>query len=205
MSNSQNGAIEMAYTSVPQSPTVGDSIRPPIGESANANERDVVPTQGDDAMNDNRTPIILHPFAGWGLIVLCVVLAVVVIVLYCISRSRNGFPIHAGRTFRDDVVRFLWSSGPALPMTVVTGLILAPLAFNVWLHAPYTELERGPATGEISIFMNWTTKGPFKRIYLAWKYRRLGLVTLGIATLLSGFLPVVASGLLGPQTIIVRV
>jgi hypothetical protein len=202
MSNSQNGAIEMNCTSVPQSPTVGDKTSPPIGESANPN---VVPTQEDDAMNKNRTPVILHPFAGWGLIVLCVALAAAVIVLYCISHSRNGFPIHAGRTFRDDVVRFLWSSGPALPMTVVTGLILAPLAFNMWLHAPYTELEQASGTGETTIFMNWTTKGPFRRIHLAWKHRRLGLVTLGIATLLSGFLPVVASGLLGPQTIIVRV
>ena len=185
------------------------------GESANENQpmlqnnpngaEAVDPPQVNMHGLENRRPIILHPFAGWGLCSICVVMAIIVIVLYQICKSRNGFPIDNGQTFRDDVVRFLWSSGPALPMTVVTGLILAPFAFNMWLHAPYTGLERGPAPGDTTVFMNWFTKGPFKRIYLACRHGKPGLATLAIATLLSGFLPIVASGLLGQRTIIVRV
>jgi hypothetical protein len=96
-----------------------------------------------------------------------------------------------------------WSSGPAFFATVLSTSVLAPMAFNVWWYAPFVELENGPFDPNVSILMNWITKGLFERIYLAWKHHRVGLATLGIATLLSSSLPIAASGILESRHTIV--
>ena len=149
-------------------------------------------------------PFVLHPIVRWSLVLVCLALIGVISLLYWLSHERRGlFTTHPPRNFRDNLVQLISSSLPSFIMAAVTGIILTPLAFNVWLLAPYTELERGPVSGDVSVFMNWITKGPLKRIIVAWRHRRPGLVSLGVATLLSTSLPIVASGLLEKRAIIV--
>ena len=208
-------------TQRPQVRSRASSSAVPQSPNRTGMENDTIPLMGDperpERPNPNRAaqggaeggrrksrPVILHPIVRWSLVLVCLTLTVVVSVLYWLSHERRGlFTTHPPRNFRDNLVQLIYSSLPSFIMTAVTGIVLTPLAFNVWLLAPYTELERGPVSGDVSVFMNWITKGPLKRIIIAWRHRRPGLVCLGIATLLATSLPVVASGLLETRTIVV--
>ena len=163
-------------------------------------ERNRIPHQG------RRRPLILHPVAGWALVACCTVLTVVIAVLYWLSEKHQGlFPTHTSNSFRDDMFQLVWSSSPAFFLTILSSSVLIPMAFYIWWHAPFVELENGPSDANVSIFMNWITKGLLERIYLAWKHQRVGLVTLGLASLISSSLPIAASGILSQRNVVVRI
>ena len=185
-------------------PSIAEPEKPTNQELRNDHVQDL--EQGRVPHRGRRRPLILHPIAGWSLVACCTGLTVVIAVLYWSSERDQGlFPTRTSGSFRDDMFQLVWSSGPAFFMTVLSSSVLAPMAFNVWWHAPFVELENGPSNAHTSILMNWITKGLLERIYLAWKHQRVGLVTLGLATLLSSSLPIAASGLLGSHNVIVRI
>jgi len=151
-------------------------------------------------------PIILNPLVGWGLVALCVTLSITLAVIYWYSEKNNGlFTISASSGVRDGVLRFLWSSGPTLLMTIITGGVLGPLVLALYLVAPYAALERGEAKAEDSIMANYAILGTFSRFQLAKRNRKWGLVALAIATFLGGLLDTAASGLIQSENVTVSI
>jgi len=152
-------------------------------------------------------PIILNPLVGWGLVALCEALSITLAVIYWYSVKNNGLftisPATGG--VRDGVLRFLWSSGPTLLMTIITGGVLGPLVLALFLVAPYAALERGEAKAEDSIMANYAILGTFSRFQLAKRNRKWGLVALAIATFLGGLLDTAASGLIQSENVTVSI
>jgi hypothetical protein len=137
---------------------------------------------------------ILHPAVGWSLVVLCPCLVAILVALYAYSRKHNGlFTIIPAQGARDGAHHFLWSSGPTLFMTIITGTILGPLALAIFVVAPYVELERRDARADPSIMANYAIHGTFSRIQFAWRNRKWGLVSLAIAVFLGSLWDTAAS------------
>ena len=196
----QSGASSSAVQQSLNRPRVeGDSASlMPESEHPNPAVPDSAAQGGAEGVRRRSGPFILHPIVRWGLVLVCLALTILVSLLYWLSHERRGlFTTHPPRNFRDNLVQLIYSSLPSFIMTAVTGIVLTPLAFNVWLLAPYTEPE---SEGELT---DWINKSLWKRIMIAWRRRRPGLMSLGVATLLSTSLPVVASGLLETRAIIV--
>jgi hypothetical protein len=134
---------------------------------------------------------ILHPAVGWSLVVLCPCLVAILVALYAYSRKHNGlFTIIPAQGARDGALHFLWSSGPTLLMTIITGTILGPLALAIFLRR----------AGEMA---NYAIHGTFSRIQFAWRNRKWGLVSLAIAVFLGSLWDTAASGLFESKNVFV--
>jgi hypothetical protein len=148
---------------------------------------------------------ILHPAVGWGLVSLCPCLVASLATIYAYSQKHNGlFTIVNAQGVRDGTLRFLWSSGPTLLMTIINGVILGPLAVAIFVVAPYVELEKYEAKAEASIAANYAILGMLKRFQLALKNRKWGLVSLTIAIFLGSLWDTAASGLIESKNVFVR-
>jgi len=160
----------------------------------------------DPPRKTRKRPFVLHPVVGWGLVVLCILLCATLAVLYRVSQRNNGlFTIYPTQGLRSEVLQFLWSSGPTFVMTIIVGGILGPLAFELYVVAPYAELEKRSATAQAFILANYVVLGPYKRFCLALNNRKWGLVTLAIASFLAVWLNTPASGLLESRNVVVRI
>ena len=150
-------------------------------------------------------PVFLHPFTGWALIILLILLCFVLIAISVYSHKNNGlFTIAPNHDNRSEALRLLWSSGPTLMMTIITSGILYPLVFALYLVAPYAELEKGGARAEHSIMANYAIHSMRERLQISMRNRKWGLATLAVAAILSNLVDTAASGLIESQTVIVR-
>lgn len=150
-------------------------------------------------------PILLHPFTGWALVTLFILLCAVLVAITAYSHKKNGlFTISPDHNNRNAALRLLWSSGPTLTMTIITSAVLYPMAFALYLIAPYVELEKGRARAEHSIMANYAIHGMRERLKISIRNRKWGLATLAVAALLANLVDTAASGLIESQNIIVR-
>ena len=150
-------------------------------------------------------PVFLHPFVGWALISLLILLCFFLFAISAYSHKNNGlFTISPNHDNRSVALRLLWSSGPTLMMTIITSGILCPIVFALYLIAPYAELEKGGARAEHSIMANYAIHSMHERLEISVRNRKWGLAALAVAGLLSNLVDTAAYGLIESQTIIVR-
>ena len=115
---------------------------------------------------DDIRPIALHPFVGPGLVLLFVLLSVALAVITIHSKTHNGlFTISPIRNARQNILRFMWSSGPTLVMTLIVTFILAPMALEMFIITPYAALHR-TAAAEEGLLANYVPRGKIGRAHV---------------------------------------
>jgi hypothetical protein len=152
---------------------------------------------------DDIRPLALHPFFGWGLVGLFVSLGIALAVITVYSKAHDGlFTISPIRNARQNVLRFMWSSGPTLVMTLIVTFILAPMALEMFIIAPYAALDR-TAAAEEGLLANYVPRGMHGCFLLAKRTRQWGLLSLVIITFLAQWTDTAASGLIKSRNLIV--
>jgi hypothetical protein len=152
---------------------------------------------------DDIRPLALHPFVGWGLVGLFATLTIALAVVTAYSETHNGlFTISPILNARQIVLRFIWSSGPTLVMTIIVTLILAPMALEMFVITPYAALDR-TAAAEEGLLANYLPRGIHGRFLLAKRTRQWGLLSLVIVTFLAQWTDTAASGLIESRNVIV--
>jgi hypothetical protein len=90
-------------------------------------------------------------------------------------------------------------------MTVLESGILLPMALEIYLIAPYAELEKvGGATVEESLMANYASVGIFTRTALMLRNKKWGLICLAISGILGLGLNIAAAGLIESRNVNVR-
>ena len=154
---------------------------------------------------DNIRPFALHPFLGWGLVGLFVSIDIALAVITAYSEIYDGlFTISPIRDHnaRQNVLRFMWSSGPTLVMTLIVTFILAPMALEMFIITPCAVLDR-TAAAEEGLLANYVSRGMHGRFLLAMRTRQWGLSSLVIVTFLAQWTDTAASGLIESRNLIV--
>lgn len=152
---------------------------------------------------DDIRPLALHPFIGWGLVGLFMLLGIVLVVITIYSETHDGlFTVSPIRNTRQNVLRFIWSSGPTLTMTLLGTFILAPMALEMFIISPYAALDRTAAVEE-GLLANYVPRGVHGRFLLAKRTRQWGLLSLVVVTFLSQWTDTAASGLIESRNLIV--
>jgi hypothetical protein len=152
---------------------------------------------------DDIRPFGLHPFLGWSLVGMFVSLGIALAVITVYSETHDGlFTISPIRNARQNVLRFMWSSGPTLVMTLIVTFILAPMALEMFIITPYAALDR-TAAAEEGLLANYVPRGMHGRFLLAKRTRQWGLLSLVIVTFLAQWTDTAASGLIESRNLIV--
>jgi hypothetical protein len=152
---------------------------------------------------DDIRPFALHPFLGWGLVGLFVSLGIALAIITVQSEIHGGlFTISPIHNARQNVLRFMWSSGPTLVMTLIVTFILAPMALEMFIITPYAALGR-TAAAEEGLLANYVPRGMHGRFLLAKRMRQWGLLSLVIVTFLAQWTDTAASGLIESRNFIV--
>ena len=152
---------------------------------------------------DDIRPLALHPSLGWGLVGLFMSLGIVLAVITVYSETHDGlFTISPIRNARQNILRFMWSSGPTLVMTLIVTFILAPMALEMFIITPYAALDR-TAAAEEGLLANYVPRGMHGRFLLAKRTRQWGLLSLVIVTFLAQWTDTAASGLIESRNLIV--
>jgi hypothetical protein len=152
---------------------------------------------------DDIRPLALHPFLGWGLVGLFVLLGIALAFITVYSEIHDGlFTISPIRNARQNILRFMWSSGPTLIMTLIVTFILVPMALEMFIITPYAALDR-TATAEEGLLANYVPRGMHGRFLLAQRTRQWGLLSLVVVTFLAQWTDTAASGLIESRNLIV--
>ena len=154
---------------------------------------------------DELRPLALDPRIGCGLVVLFVLLVIALAVMTRHSIIHKGlFTISNSpiRNARQNVLRFMWSSGPTLVMTLIVTFILAPIAREMFIIAPYAALVH-TTTAEKGLLANYLPRGMDGRFLLAKRTGQRGLLSLVVVTFLAQWTDTAASGLIESRNLIV--
>ena len=152
---------------------------------------------------DDIRPLALHPFLGWGLVGLFVSLGIALAILTVYSEIHDGlFTISPILNTRQYVLRFIWSSGPTLVMTLIVTFILAPIALEMFVITPYAALDQ-TAPAEQGLLANYMPRGMHGRFLLAKRTHQWGKLSLVIVTFLAQWTDTAASGLIESRNLIV--
>ncbi|KAK0638492.1 hypothetical protein B0T16DRAFT_462269 [Cercophora newfieldiana] len=112
--------------------------------------------------------------------------------LYQRSSRDNGL---AEIDNHSNVAHYAWTYTPTAVMVGV-GLWLTAFSTTVKLLGPYSSLWKGVATAETTMAENYLHTIAILSLYDAARKRKWGIVTPGLAAMLTPFLTIVASGLL---------
>ena len=152
---------------------------------------------------DDIRPLALHPFLGWGLVGLFVLLGIALAILTVHSETHDGlFTISPILNTRQYVLRSIWSSGPTLVMTLIVTFILAPIALEMFVIAPYAALDQ-TAPAEQGLLANYMPRGMHGRFLLAKRTHQWGTLSLVIVTFLAQWTDTASSGLIESRNLVV--